>query len=1250
MRNLLAIIFFFICTKINATNYYVSNSGADGNNGTTTSTPWATITKVNSFFTALTFAPGDSILFKRGDSFYGALVVKESGNSTNPIVIGAYGSGAKPIISGFTTTSGWTNSGNIWTSGIVSDAGLVNMVTFANVPVQMGRWPNATWMSIDNVVSGVSLTDAALPASPDWDGGQVVIRKVAWVIGRETITNHTGTTITYTNNSPYGGSAGYGYFIENHLSTLDIQNEWYWNNSTKRLVVYSTSSPSNVKVASRDTLLSIGQYDYITIDNIRFEGANVAGVCFGAQGALIMQSINTKIQFCTFEFCGRDAIYSTNSTGATITNNNINHCWNNGIYGENEGGKTLNATVRYDTIRNVGKSAGMGFLSDGARYSFSHSGIVILGDNALIQYNVLDSIGYNPVSFHYSNSKVLNNVITNFNFVKDDGAGVYTFDMNVSGATIDVGLQIKNNIIHNGIGAGPGKLVAFPQSMGIYSDDKSNNEDIIGNSIDSTQTAGIYIHNSTNILVRDNTVFSSPDIELMVHDNIAPGFPNRGMSIRNNIYFASQPSQYIRRFRTILGAGDVAATYSNMDSNIYARPSLPLPPVIATTTSAGGLNYTLAQWKSTFPSYDAATITIPVNTGACLYRYNASDTARIISFPGLSYKDPRGVVYNNSAVLPQKYTSIILIPNGNAPVVNQAPTADAGANKNITLPTNFTSVTGSGEDTDGTIQSYLWEWVSGPATFSILTPNDSTTIITNLIEGTYTFRLTVRDNGNLTGSDVMSVTVAPAPPVNQAPVSDAGEDQIITLPTSTTAMTGSGTDADGTVDTYLWQKLAGSPAGGTITTSSSATSGITALQVGVYQYRLTVTDDDGAISTDDMSITVNAAPNISPVSDAGTDQTITLPTNTATIDGSSSSDADGTVDSYLWNKVSGPVSGSITSNTSAITGLTSLVQGVYTFQLIVTDNQGATGRDTVTVTVNAAANLTPQADAGANIEMTLPNDFALLVGVGTDADGTIISYNWAKTSGPATFSILDPTNDSTDIQNLVEGVYEFELTVTDNIGATARDKIQITVNAAPNQAPTADAGEDKVITLPTNTTTLDGSGTDADGTITYSWLKISGPATGSITSPTAASTGLTALVEGIYQFELSVTDDDGSVTKDTAMVQVNPAIILFNPTADAGENQVVTLPVSSVTLDGSGTDSDGTISSYAWVKISGTGGTISNANIAAPNVTGLTAGTYIYQLTVTDNDGLTGTDTVQITVNPIAEPAKVVRGRKFMTN
>src|SRR5215217_7539459 len=93
----LAVVFF---TTTNATNYYFSSASGDDSRTSTAaknpSTPWKSISKLNSFFASL--QPGDSVLLKRGETFYGSITVTKSGTTSLPIVISAYGLGNRPVI------------------------------------------------------------------------------------------------------------------------------------------------------------------------------------------------------------------------------------------------------------------------------------------------------------------------------------------------------------------------------------------------------------------------------------------------------------------------------------------------------------------------------------------------------------------------------------------------------------------------------------------------------------------------------------------------------------------------------------------------------------------------------------------------------------------------------------------------------------------------------------------------------------------------------------------------------------------------------------------------------------------------------------------------------------------------------------------------------------------------------------------------------------------------------------------------
>jgi hypothetical protein len=160
-------------------------------------------------------------------------------------------------------------------------------------------------------------------------------------------------------------------------------------------------------------------------------------------------------------------------------------------------------------------------------------------------------------------------------------------------------------------------------------------------------------------------------------------------------------------------------------------------------------------------------------------------------------------------------------------------------------------------------------------------------------------------------------------------------------------------DPDGTISKYAWSKVSG-PTTFLIGSTGSAITVISNLVAGTYVFRLTVTDNNGATANDDVTVVVNdtASPgNQAPMANAGTDITVQLPTAGITLDGSASFDADGKIISYKWVKISGPTTFTLLTPLGMTTVLSNMVTGTYVFRLTVTDDKGATGTDTVTVTV-----------------------------------------------------------------------------------------------------------------------------------------------------------------------------------------------------------------------------------------------------------------------------------------------------------
>jgi hypothetical protein len=253
----------------------------------------------------------------------------------------------------------------------------------------------------------------------------------------------------------------------------------------------------------------------------------------------------------------------------------------------------------------------------------------------------------------------------------------------------------------------------------------------------------------------------------------------------------------------------------------------------------------------------------------------------------------------------------------------------------------------------------------------------------------------------------------------------------------------------------------------------------------------------------------------------------------------SGTDADGTISSYGWIKIAGPSSGTIVTSNTATTSLTNLVQGVYNFELTVTDNNGAASKDSVQVTVYAALNKAPAANAGADKSITLPANSLTLNGSGTDADGTISSFGWTKIAGPSGGTIVNAGAATTAITSLAKGIYKYMLTVKDNNGLSGTDTIQITVNPTRHRTLVANAGANKVIALPTSTTMLSGSVIEDNAAVSsYSWTKLQGPSSGIISNPNTAVSLVTDLSKGDYKFEFTVTDSAGHRAKDTLQISV----------------------------------------------------------------------------------------------------------------
>jgi WD40 repeat protein len=447
---------------------------------------------------------------------------------------------------------------------------------------------------------------------------------------------------------------------------------------------------------------------------------------------------------------------------------------------------------------------------------------------------------------------------------------------------------------------------------------------------------------------------------------------------------------------------------------------------------------------------------------------------------------------------------------------------------------------------------------------------------------------------------------SPLPPANVPPTAaffistTHGE-----APLTVTLDASSSTDSDGTIVSYAWTANGQHFASSNVVTNT--------FNPGKYTIILTITDNQGLTATTQQHLSVTA-PNQAPIARFAVTPTQGQAPLTVTLNGSASTDPDGTIAWYSWWASDGQTALGVTAT------MTFQQPGTYTINLGVGDNVGVANTNTAqqTVTVTEApkppvANFTALPTQG-QAPLTVNFDAS----GSHDPEGAIVSYEWSAGGPPfATGKTISNT--------FTPGDYTITLTVKDNQGLTATAQhLSVTVNQAPIAQFTITPIQGQVPL----TVNLDASTSTDDSIITqYNWSASDGQ------TASGKNVVMTFPNAGTYTVNLVVTDDKGAPSTNSAQqtVTVIPKPVPKIPPVAT----LIVFPKNgaaplTVNLDGSQSiDSDGNIIEHAWTASDGQQTSGGNQQITFAN-----AGTYTIALTVTDNDGLTATaqDTVTVTV------------------
>lgn len=572
MKNYFIIVVLMLFSfHIKGTNYYVSKSGDDINNGSENA-PFLSIEKASSLMTA-----GDTCFIMAG--VYRELVEpQQSGTESNPIVYINYQNDLVTI-SATENVSNWElHEGSIYKTSFTMELGRQNMVFCNNEPMDWARWPNNSDNNKYTVEgaevsggSGSTIECTAIDAS-DWTGGYV------WYLGahsgtswtREITASQSGK-ITFVgvdiNKWPFSshnptvwreneGNHRGQFYVFGKLQALDKEQEWYYDTTNQSIFFQAPGNvdPNNLEteVAQRERTIYINNINYIHII-----GLNAFG------GKAEITGTNCEIRNCTFKNCLQilDELDNTDAqvanapihvraSNTVIKNNVIDGSSLNGIYIQGWNGVT-EVTVKNNQIKNCNT---VGIHASPIRSAATYTKFIS---------NTIHTTGRDGIYCGGTNCEIAYNDVYDVMRINNDGGLFY-----VVGNASDKNNEVHHNWFHDSWGP----EYADGRCAGIYLDNNSKGYSVHHNVVWNITWTGIQINwDNWNIDIYNNSIYNAMDGAMGRWEN---GYTIQDLVIKNN--YASKGEWIGTDVSAITNLIDMDSPFRSVEEKDF-RPALGSP-------------------------------------------------------------------------------------------------------------------------------------------------------------------------------------------------------------------------------------------------------------------------------------------------------------------------------------------------------------------------------------------------------------------------------------------------------------------------------------------------------------------------------------------------------------------------------------------------------------------------------------------------------------------------------------------------
>ncbi|TAF45489.1 MAG: right-handed parallel beta-helix repeat-containing protein [Sphingobacteriales bacterium] len=598
----IAFLIFTCCgaLQLYATTFYLAANGNDGNKGTAKSQPWKTIKRLNQQI----LKPGDKVLFKKGDVFFGEITVKQSGSSKQPILFSAYGKGINPVITGAISLKNFKPySSTIWKTNLGDT--VTNLFDNGNLKT-LARYPNTGFAVMQGGVGdSVTFIDSSLKQKNNyWKNANLRYRTWDWEVRTSIVKNFESYKVTLTDSSTNTLGKGWGYYFDNKFEELDTLGEWYYH-PTQKIVYYYGGENFNGKNIDAVTLkcgISISKYvSYINIYQLNIQKFDTYGIS--------LMGNNRYINFANniVQYINHTAIFINEiAKNCNIYANEIKAINGRGIYAL----EPEKLAIQNNYVHHIGLKMGYGIsgVNGMVGITIANNEVIKLADShtALhnsIKNNIVENTGYVGIRMDGAYSTMQNNIVRKALLVLSDGAALYCWAKSKFYTHNNI---IKNNIVSDVKGSNYGTTNShkLPDANGIYLDNLVYNILVEGNTVSNISAIGIHINSDAyNNTVKNNILYNCKN-SLSVAEWAKPNSTKNNLFSYNTVFLNKKNYRGVLLINWLLPSTQNMANFDN--NKYYSLQSDSLARDLYNTTDTAGKkitidkSYSLLDWTKMY--------------------------------------------------------------------------------------------------------------------------------------------------------------------------------------------------------------------------------------------------------------------------------------------------------------------------------------------------------------------------------------------------------------------------------------------------------------------------------------------------------------------------------------------------------------------------------------------------------------------------------------------------------------------------